>query len=212
MPPSLSASLGATSDAAARTVGPAASSSAPGGGGRAALAARPTNNGSVTAHAGQAYDPLATGYCVTREASFGSTRAGAAWPPSAGATSRLPPGAPPASTASLVRATAARAWAADRTHWLNASAVLASEQRVAGAVMATSGYTPELVTQSRPFRNRTFADEARGVGWVRPSTATLLAAEEAKFHVLPAGARVAHARAVKAAAQSTSRESFGWAA
>lgn len=175
----------------------------------ASLGGSQTRALTISAHVGQ-FDPnpLDTGYCVPRELS--STRVGSAWPASASATTRAPPGAPPASTVSLVRATAARAWAADRTHWLNASAVLESERRVAGAVLAASGYVPSPVAQ--PFRSRAVAEEARPPpGWQRPPEAALLAAEAAKFHVVPAAARAAHTRTVTRAMEASSRASFGWA-
>lgn len=65
------------------------------------------------------------------------------------------------------------------THWLNRDAVIAAEKQLANAVVKESGYTPQLVNTSRPWKNRPLEEEC-GI-WDPPTKDQLLAREQQLF-------------------------------
>lgn len=147
-----------------------------------------------------------------------SLRAGRGWNAvSAGyATERVPPGLAatrPAhmfseedlrrSTAGLkthgVRGTMTSHWKGQTTggrggaHWLDRDGVLASEGVLSTRLLDVTGYTPDIVQQGRPFKNRPACVEDGS--WVRPSDSALLALEATKYAVVDTAA-VSRQRAV----------------
>lgn len=79
------------------------------------------------------------------------------------------------------RSTVRRHWQEQRAHWLNREEVMHAESQLATNLLDTTGYQPDLVVKSRPYKSFPPGHEADPAKWRTPSNAELIAREQAKF-------------------------------